>query len=116
MIMRWLAALLFAAATAGAQLVDERELTYGPFEPGPRDRSFTVAAAPHGMLLAWSELDPETKLASIRTGLLDFDAQLTGPIHTIPTAVPSLHATTPAVATNGTSFFVAWGRAPPLQL
>lgn len=91
-----------------AQTVDPNELTYGPFAPGPRDASFAVAVAPHGMLLAWSEADPATGLASIHTGLLSHDARLIGPIHTIAPMNASRAATTPAVATNGESFFVAW--------
>jgi hypothetical protein len=99
---------LLLSASLGAQTVDPNELTYGPFLPGPRDTSFSVAVAPHGLLLAWSEADSETGLASIRTGLLNHDAQLIGSIHTISPANNNRSATTPVVATNGESFFVAW--------
>lgn len=99
---------LLLSASLGAQTVDSNELTYGPFAPGPRDASFSVAVAPHGMLLAWSEADPDTGLASIHTGLLNHEAQLIGSIHTIAPANANRSATTPVVATNGESFFVAW--------
>lgn len=93
---------------AAAQIIEPNELTYGPFEPGPREHSFAIGIAPHGMLLVWSEVDQETRRAAIHTGLLNFDAQLIGPINKLPAARTFLHNTTPAVTTDGKSFFVAW--------
>jgi hypothetical protein len=103
MVRSLAASLLFVAATAAAQ-----ELSYGPVEPGPRDHSFAAAVAPHGVLLAWSEIDRATKLSAIRTALFDFDLKLAGPVHTLPAPTKNVHATTPAVATDGEGFFVAW--------
>lgn len=106
--MRVLALLLFLTVPLFAQVVDQNELTYGPIEGGPRDPSFSITVANHGLLLAWSEVDPETRLSSIRVGILDFNAQLVGEIRTIPARVANVHATTPVVATDGTNFLVVW--------
>lgn len=103
--MRVIAALaLFVCTAAGAQTA---EVVYGPFEPGPRDRA-AVAVAAHGMLVAWSEIDPGRRVATIHTALHDFDARRIGPIHTIPSTRANVHASTPAIATDGSRFFVAW--------
>lgn len=106
--MRVLALLLLLAAPLGAQVVDENELTYGPLEGGPRDPSFSITVANHGLLLAWSEVDPETRLSSIRVGILDFNAQLVGEIRTIPARIDNVHGTTPVVASDGTNFLLVW--------
>lgn len=102
------ALLLLFAVSAGGQTVDPNETTYGPFKPGPRDRAAAVAVAPHGMLMAWSEIEPGSRVATMHTALFDFDAKLAGPIHTLPATRPNVHATTPAIATDGSRFFVAW--------
>ncbi len=106
--MRVFALLLLLTVPLGAQVVDENELTYGPIEGGPRDPSFSITVANHGLLLAWSEVDPETRLSAIRVGLLDFNAQLVGEIRTIPARIDNVHATTPVVATDGTNFLLVW--------
>ena len=103
--------LLFVALTLSAQAqvtVDPNELTYGPFGPGPADRSFAIGVAGHGMLLAWSEIDPQSDFAVIHTGLLDLDARLAGSIHRLAPLDPHRHATSPAIATDGTNFLVTW--------
>jgi hypothetical protein len=107
--MRVIAAALalFVCTTAGAQTVDPSELIYGPFEPGPRDRA-AVAVAAHGMLVAWSEIDPGSRVATIHTALHDFDARRIGPVHSLPSTRANVHAYTPAIATDGSRFFVAW--------
>lgn len=107
--MRVIAAALalFVCTTAGAQTVETAEVIYGPFEPGPRDRA-AVAVAAHGMLVAWSEIDPGSRVATIHTALHDFDARRIGPVHTLPSTRANVHASTPAIATDGNRFFVAW--------
>jgi hypothetical protein len=99
---------LILAATVAAQTVEPTEHVYGPFVPGPRDPSFSVAVTPHGMLLAWSEVDPETGLSVIHTGLLDLDAQLVAPIRKIVPFLGSYAATNPQTVTNGDTFFLTW--------
>lgn len=103
--MRVAAALfVLLAATASAQ----DDLSYGPFRPAPRDHSFAVGVAPHGLLVAWSEIDPGSDFGTIHTGLFDFDGKLVSPVHTLLPSSAGSHATTPAVATDGERFFVAW--------
>ena len=99
--------LLFTLA-AGAQTVHPSETILGPVKPGPRDRSGAVAVAPHGLLMAWSEIEPGSRVATLHTALFDFDAKLAGPIHTLPATRANVHATTPVIATDGARFFVAW--------
>lgn len=111
-MMRFLLVLL-AAVRLTAQVVDTDELTYGPFTPGPRDNPMTLAVAPQGMLLVWSEIDPGRTQSLIRTGLLGFDGKLVGSIHTIPALHPDQNATAPAVTTNGDGFFIAWLERTP---
>ena len=100
--MRFALTLLCFAFTINADQI------HGPFEPGPVDRAAAIAVAPHGMLMAWSEIDPGATVAVIHTALLDFDARRVGPIHRLPTHGQRMHATRPAIATDGTNFFVAW--------
>lgn len=99
---------LLLAVTVAAQTVEPAEQVYGPFVPGPRDPSFSVAVAPHGMLLAWSEVDPGTGLAVIHTALLDLDARAVAPIRKIAPFRGSYPATNPQVVTNGDTFFLTW--------
>ena len=107
--MRLAAAFVFLFATAaGAQIVEEHEQTYGPFEPGPKDRAPAIAAGPAGLLLAWSEIDPAADVAVIHTTLLNYDAEKIGPIHKLPVRNRKMHATTPVVAGDGSNYFVAW--------
>lgn len=95
--------LLVLATGAAAQTI-----TYGPFEPGARDRSFAVGVAPHGLLFTWSEIDRGSHLALIHTALYDFDGNLAGPIHTLPAITRNAHAASPVIATDGTGFFIGW--------
>ena len=96
-----------------AQTVDPNELTYGPFASSPRDPSLAIAVAKHGLLLAWAEVDPGALQPEIRTALLSFEAQLTGPINTVPSYFEDHHASGPAIATDGDRFFVAWIERDP---
>ena len=96
-----------------AQTVDPNELTYGPFASFPRDPSLAIAVAKHGLLLGWPEVDPGALRPEIRTALLSFDAQLTGPINTVPSYFEDHHASGPAIATDGDRFFVAWIERDP---
>lgn len=106
--MRLLAALALAVTTTlAAQTVETTEQTYGPFTPGP-ENAMALAAAPQGLLLVWSEIDPGTGLARIHTGLLGFDGRLIGEIHVLPALRPDLHAVGPEVTTDYDRFFVAW--------
>jgi hypothetical protein len=99
---------VIAAALALFVCIEARaEVVYGPFEPGPRDRA-AVAVAAHGMLVAWSEIDPGSRVATIHTALHDFDARRIGPVHTLPSTRANVHASTPSIATDGSRFFVAW--------
>lgn len=104
--------LLLATAAFGQQ-VSENELSYGPFTSGPRDRSIAAAVAPHGILIAWSEADPDTQRASIRTALFDLDGQLIGAVNPIPTARANHQATGPVLATDGETFFLVWTERDP---
>lgn len=110
---RFAALTLLLATTAFGQQVSETELTYGPFASGPRDRSIAAAVAPHGILLAWSEVDPETQQASIRTHLVNLDGLPIGPVNTLPTARANHQATGPVIATDGETFFVVWTERDP---
>jgi hypothetical protein len=111
--MRLLSALLLLITTSlAAQTVDTTEQTYGPFAPGP-DSSMAVAAAPQGLLLAWSEVEPATGRARIHTGLLGFDGRLMGGIHVLPALDESRDAIEPAVTTDYDRFFIAWRERTP---
>lgn len=81
---------------------------YGPFQHGPREFAPVVAAAPHGMLLAWSEIEPGARTASIHVALLNHDAERIGPVHRLAPTTKNVHATAPVIATNHDTFFVAW--------
>lgn len=81
---------------------------YGPFQPAPRDRAPAVAAAPHGIVLAWSEIEPGARVASIHTALFDHEAQRIGPVHKLASTRANVHATSPTIATDGENFLVAW--------
>lgn len=104
--------LLFAATTAAAQVVDTAEQTFGPWDSGPQSPP-ALAVTPNGLLLAWSEVDPVTRLAMIRIAPLDFALRQTGPAHTFASLRTNQHATTPSIATDGTTFFVAWVERDP---
>lgn len=84
------------------------QLSYGPFVSGPRDHSFAVSVAPHGMLVAWSEIPENETYAAIHVGLIDFDGQLISPIRTLAPFATEVHVTSPQIATDGERFFVIW--------
>jgi hypothetical protein len=108
--MRWTCVFvfLFAVAAQGEIVVGDEQLLHGPYNAAPRDQSFALAHGPEGMLLAWSEVDPETQLAVVRTMLLGRDGKPAGPIHTLPPSRENVHATSPDIAGDGSSFFIAW--------
>jgi hypothetical protein len=107
MVMR-LAALLLFATTIHAQWVSPVEQTYGPYLAPLTGGEPALVASSDRLLLAWSELDPVTRRAEIRTGILDFNGRLISDISTLPTWQAGAEATSPMVATNGDSFAVAW--------
>ena len=58
--------------------------------------------------MAWSEIEPGARVASIHTALFDHEARRIGPVHKLASTRANVHATTPAIATDGETFFVAW--------
>lgn len=101
-------ALLLFATAANAQWVSPIEQSYGPYLAPPTGAEPAIVASSHGVLLAWSELDPITKISEIRTGVLDFNGRLVGPITKLPTYLAAADALGPVVATDGETFAVAW--------
>jgi hypothetical protein len=114
-MMRPLVTFLFlvATVTASAQWVSPVEQSYGPYLAPPADTGPALVASTNSVLLAWSELDPFTRIAEIRVGVLDFDGRLTGAITTLPTLQPVAEAQDPVVATDGETFAVAWQEPEP---
>ena len=110
--MRLLALLLFTT-TLSAQWVSPIEQSYGPYLAPATDEGPALVASRNGVLLAWSELDPFTRIPEIRVGILDFDGRLTGAITRLPTYQPVAEARSPVVATNGETFAVAWREPEP---
>lgn len=84
------------------------EQSYGPYLAPATGAEPALVASRNGVLLAWSELDPITRRAEIRTGVLDFNGRLISEVRTLPTWQAGAEATSPVVATNGESFAVAW--------
>lgn len=97
-----------AAANAAAQWVSPVEQTYGPYGRAAGDSGPALAGARGGVLLAWSEIDPITRVSSIRTGVLDSDGRLTTELTTLPTFTAGASATNVHVATDGETYFVCW--------
>ena len=110
--MRYLA-LLLLTTTLSAQWVSPNEQSYGPYLAPATDAGPALVASKHGVLLAWCELDPFTRIPEIRAGLLDFDGRLTGAITRVPTYQPVAEARSPVVATDGETFAVAWQEVEP---
>lgn len=111
-VMRLLALLLFTT-TLSAQWVSPIEQSYGPYLAPGTDEGPALVASRNAVLLAWSELDPFTRIAEIRAGILDFDGRLAGAITTLPTDQPVAEARSPVVATDGDTFAVAWRELEP---
>lgn len=111
--MRKLLVALLLTVSAAAQTVDPNEISFGPFIPGPRDPSIGLAGAPHGILLAYSELDPATNVSVIRTVLLNHDGRQIGEVNTLAPVRANWPATSPNVVTDGTTFFVGWIERDP---
>jgi len=101
-------ALLLFATAANAQWVSPVEQSYGPYLAPSIGAEPAIVASNHGVLLAWSELDPITKISAIRTGVLDFNGRLVSPITKLPTYLAAADALGPVVATDGETFAVAW--------
>lgn len=100
-------AFLFAlllATSAGAQLVVGPEVLSTPI-----DRLGDIALAPQrgGFVVAWEAA------GRIYAGHLDDALQATGPILTLPLSDPQASATSPAIATNGSTVLVAWQEHHP---
>jgi hypothetical protein len=110
--MRLLALLLFTT-TLCAQWVSPIEQSYGPYLAPETDVGPALVASRNGVLLAWCELDPFTKIPEIRAGVLDFDGRLIGAITRLPTYQPVAEARGPVVATDGKTFAVAWHEPEP---
>lgn len=97
---------LAVAACVHAQTVVPVEQIYGPFRlPQVGTAQHQVAPNGKGALLVWSEA--LNQQAVIRFGLLDPTARLASEVITIaaPMAADSI---SPAVATDGNSFLLAW--------
>ncbi|MGZ5442752.1 MAG: hypothetical protein ACXW5U_18800 [Thermoanaerobaculia bacterium] len=105
--MRPLALLLFTT-TLSAQWVSPIEQSYGPYLAPASGGAPALVASNDSVLLAWSELDPMTRRAEIRTGILDFSGRLVSEITTLPTWQAGADAIGPVVATDGGAFAVAW--------
>lgn len=97
------AALVLAAAT----IVWPEEQSYGPYLR-PDDGRHALAVARSGVLLAWSEREKPFAPARIRVALLSRGAQLISPISILPVSRESADGIRPAVASDGTNFFVAF--------
>jgi hypothetical protein len=101
-----IACAILLAASVRAQTLSV-EQSYGPYVRPDRGIDHSVASARSGALLAWSEIDTDG-YARIHIGLLDDHAQLISPITILPAEAGDRHDFAPSVATDGTSFFVAW--------
>ncbi|HYR28090.1 MAG TPA: hypothetical protein VEU30_06460 [Thermoanaerobaculia bacterium] len=116
MRVRAIALALLLAGGIHAQTVDPFEQTYGPYTPGVRDRTIALSATPQGILLAWTEVvEPGTQQSEIHTGMLDFDAKLTGPIRRIAPSRPGVPMTNPAIGTDFNGFFISWAELSPVN-
>lgn len=97
--------LVLLAALLNPQLGNE--LAYGPYTRPQTGFEPAVAAAPSGLLLAWSEVGAGNR-AHIRVARLGYDSELIGAIHDITPLSPESNAIAPAVATNGIDFYLVW--------
>lgn len=97
--------MIGATLVLTAAVVMFPEQAYGPYVRPRIGRvpSHAVAAGRSGVLLAWSERD---RSARIRVALLDQSARLISPIADV--AVPDSNAIAPSIASNGSTFFVAF--------
>lgn len=93
---------LFLLLTVGSL-----ENTHGPFARPERGGGHSVAAAPSGVLMAWSENDSAGR-ARVNVARLDASGRMVSPISVLPALTPSRNALAPSVATDGTSFLVVW--------
>lgn len=100
--------ILTTALLLAQTWVSPLEQSYGPYLAPASGGDPAVVASVNRVLLAWSELDPITRRAAIRTGVLDFDGRLVSEIHTLPAWQAGAEATSPMVATDGQTFAVAW--------
>lgn len=90
--------LIAALALLAAQQI------YGPYQHGPHDFAPVVAVAPHGMLMAWSEIEPGARVASIHVALLNHpDWVRSGRIRET-----GFNARAPAVVADGDDFLIIW--------
>jgi len=105
--------LLLLTTTLSAQWVSPTEQSYGPYLAPETDVGPAIVASKNGVLLAWCELDPFTRIPEIRSGVLDFNGRLTGAITKLPTFQAFAEARKPVVATDGETFAVAWQEFEP---
>lgn len=110
--MRFLA-LLLLTTTLSAQWVSPIEQSYGPYLAPGADAAPALVASRNGALLAWSELDPFTRIPEIHVGILDSDGRLNGAITKLSTYQPVAEARSPVVATDGETYAVAWQEPEP---
>ncbi|MFP5246085.1 MAG: hypothetical protein ACLGH0_05280, partial [Thermoanaerobaculia bacterium] len=94
------AALLLFAAT-----VSPLEQTYGPYARPITGFAPATAVTSRGVLVAWSEIDAAKGRAQIRTAMLDREGRIATPIRTIAS---DGYAMWPSLATNGTTFQLAF--------
>lgn len=95
-----LALMLFAAFTAGAQLIGPEE-SLGPYTPATTESEPAFAVARHAVLMTWAERDP----FRIQLELLDFNARLASPIVSVTESEVPRHV---VAASDGSSFLVAY--------
>lgn len=101
-----IAAALTLATCLDAQTVLPFEQTYGPYAvPKGGTVEHEVVPNAQGALLVWSE--ELNRQAVIRFGLLDRNGRLVSELNTI-TAPLGADSLSPAVATDGSSFLLAW--------
>jgi hypothetical protein len=97
--MRYLlAALLFSVSALGQPVVGPEVVS----APIPNLDDYAIAPQRDAFVFAW------TAAGRLYTGHLDATLHLTAPPFQLPLADPLAAAATPAIATNGTSVFIAW--------
>jgi len=97
--------MLLVATAARAQTLGI-EQSHGPYARPALDSQLALAAARNGVLLAWSETDPASGRARVRTAMMDIGGHIVSPIATMPVLDAGADAYTPSLASNGTSFYL----------
>lgn len=100
--MQTLAAFVLAFTLVGT------EQSYGPYVHSFDGDEHAIAVARSGALLVWSEYAPGRRESQIHLALLNDSARAISPITVLPLTQTGVEALAPAVASDGTSFRVAY--------